>query len=56
MMNRSSCRLLTLFGAELGVRVGLRNLFNDNSEEAKTLAFQLELLKKQLGIERFSQI
>lgn len=27
----------------------LQNLFNDNSEEAKLLAFQLELLKNYLG-------
>lgn len=33
-------------GAGVGIRVGLQNLFNDNSEEAKLLAFQLELLKK----------
>lgn len=35
-----------------GIRVGLQNLFNDNSDKAKLLAFQLELLKNHLG-ERF---
>ena len=32
-----------------GIRVGLQNLLNDNSEEAKLLTFQLELLKNHLG-------
>lgn len=27
-----------------GIRGGLQNLFNDSSEEAKLLAFQLQLL------------
>lgn len=36
-------------GAGAGIRVGLQQLFNDNSEEAKLLAFQLQLLKDYLG-------
>jgi len=30
-----------------GIRVGLQNLLNDNSAEAKLLAFQLEALKSR---------
>ena len=41
-------------GAGVGVRVGLLNLFNDTSEEAKLLAFQLDLLKQHLGVEKLS--
>jgi len=32
-------------GAGNGIRVGLTRLFNDNSDEAKLLALQLQLLK-----------
>ena len=46
---RTPCRLLTTFGAGSGVRVGLKDYFNDQNEEAKTLASQLELLKNHLG-------
>ncbi len=52
--NRASHHLLFSDGAGVGVRDGLFRLFNDNSEEAKLLAFQLDLLKKHLGVERFS--
>ena len=41
-------------GAGVGIRVGLLNLFNDTSEEAKLLAFQLDLLKQHLGEEKLS--
>jgi hypothetical protein len=33
-------------GAGSGIRVGLQNLFNDDSEESKLLALQLDLLKQ----------
>lgn len=36
-----------MLGAGSGFRVELKDLFSDNSEEAKILAFQLELLKNQ---------
>ena len=32
-----------------GIRVGLQNLLNDNSEEAKLLGFQLEMLNNHLA-------
>lgn len=35
-------------GAGNGIRVRLAQLFNDNSEEAKLLALQLQLLKNHL--------
>lgn len=37
------------YGAGDGIRVGLQKLFNDSSEEAKLLAYQLGLLKNHLG-------
>ena len=40
---------LKAFGAGNGIRVELQNLFNDNKEEAKLLAYQLELLKNHLS-------
>lgn len=35
--------------AGVGVRVGLQNLFNDNSEKAKLLAFQMVRLSIMLS-------
>lgn len=36
-------------GAGEDIRVGLQNLFNDSSEEAKLLAYQLSLLNNHLN-------
>ena len=44
------------FGAGNGIRVGLRNLFNDQNEEAKLLAGQLDLLKNHLKVSSFLEI
>lgn len=43
-------------GFTLRVAKGLHNLFNDNSEEAKLLAFQLQLLKSHLAVNSFSAL
>lgn len=40
----------------IGIKVGLQKLFNDNSEEAKLLAFQLSLLKSHLAVNSFSAL
>lgn len=47
--NQGKTTLPVSLGAGVGIRVGLQNLFNDNSDEAKLLAFQLQLLKSHLG-------
>ena len=49
LVGRSFSEATTPSGAGDGIRVGLTSLFNDSSEEAKLLAYQLELLKNHLG-------
>lgn len=42
------CNRLNILGAGDGIRVGLFTKLNDDNDEAKLLAFQLEILNNHL--------
>ena len=44
------CNRRNLLGAGDGIRVGLARFLNDNNDEAKLLAFQLEALNNHLMV------